>query len=242
MAPWAAWLVVGGAAFVHGLAGFGSALFAMPLLALYLDLRTVSPAVALMGLTLNLVLLWQLRGRVAWRHLPPVLAGALAGVPVGVGILREWPVAWLKAVLGVVLVAYGAWRLRRRPTPGAGDRPWPAALLGFAAGCLGGAFNTSGPPVILWAGRQPWPKDTVKATLQAFFLVLSAGVVAGHAWAGLIDARVTAFYLSTLPALLAGLALGAFLYRRVTTEGYRDLLHLALVGLGLLSLWSARGG
>ena len=41
------------AATAHGLTGFGSALIAMPLLLLRLDIRTAAPLVALLTLTMN---------------------------------------------------------------------------------------------------------------------------------------------------------------------------------------------
>ena len=49
------------AGFVQGLSGFGSVLLSLPLLALFLEVKTAIPVVALFGVALTIFLLVQLR-------------------------------------------------------------------------------------------------------------------------------------------------------------------------------------
>ena len=49
------------AGFIQGLSGFGSVLLSLPLLILFLDVRTAIPLVALVALALTIQLLIQLR-------------------------------------------------------------------------------------------------------------------------------------------------------------------------------------
>src|SRR2546422_4960852 len=42
---------------------------------------------------------------------------------------------------------------------------------GVLAGVIGGAVGTPGPPVVLYATTQGWSPRTIKANLQAFFVV-----------------------------------------------------------------------
>ena len=64
------------AALVHGLAGFGAALVAMPLLSLVLSVKFVAPLVALLTLTVNLLLLLLGRKDVSLARVLPLAAGA----------------------------------------------------------------------------------------------------------------------------------------------------------------------
>ena len=106
----------------------------------------------------------------------------------------------------------------------------------MAAGLIGGAIGTPGPPVILYAAAQEWGPRTVKANIQAFLIVNQAVILLGYWWTGLLDrevGRLAALY--ALPAVL-GLAAGMLLFSRLDRAQFRRVVFMVLFASGLVLL------
>lgn len=223
------------AAFVQGVAGFGSALVAMPLLALVLDVRAAAALVALLSLAINLALLLPARRALPWRRVAPLVAGSLAGIPAGVLFLAGADARLARAALGAALVATSAALLRTRRLP-VGPGTGPALAAGALAGLLGGAFNANGPVATLYAASRDWGKRETHAALQLYFLVTGLAIAALHGAAGITSRAVLLAALAALPFLAAGSFAGWVVHRRVGEERYRRLLQAALLAAGLALL------
>ena len=226
-------LVIAGAFLVLGLAGFGNGLVALAFLPL-----VMSPVEAIVLLTIytvlaTVVIFVPLRADFDGAGLPALLIGSVLGTPLGVWVLAALPASMLTRVIGLVLLAIVAleWLgVYPERLPGRG---W-ALGAGIAAGLLGAAVGTPGPPVVLYTASQGWSPRTIKANLQAFFLVNQAVIMIGYWWAGLMTPRVwqyTALFL--VPAAL-GLLLGMALFTRVDQARFRRIVFAILFASGLL--------
>lgn len=223
------------AAFVRSLAGFGDALIAMPLLAAAVGLAVATPVVGIASVIISAAVLaasWRsLDLATSWRL---VLASA-AGIPFGLLLLTRVDEWVMHVVLGVVLVGYGLYNLLRPGLPALQREAW-AFPFGFIAGVLGSAYNTSGPPVIIYGTMRRWPPDTFRATLQGFFLINSLMIVSSHALAGLWTATVWELVLWSLPALLLGIVAGIVVQRYVPAASFGRLVYALLVAIGVIFL------
>lgn len=226
------------AAFAQGLTGFGSALVAMPLLAAFLEVRFAAPLTALLSLAVNAALLLPARRRLPWGRVLPLLAGALAGIPFGVLFLAGSGERAVRAALGTILGISSLLLGRGAPPGGSGPR-WRALGAGTASGLLAGAFNTGGPPVLLYAATSGWTREETHAALQLYFLSSGLVVAALHAAVGLTTAPVIAAALAGLPGLALGAAAGWAVHRRVGEERYRGLFRAGLLLAGAALLYSA---
>lgn len=168
------------AGFIQGFSGFGSVLLSLPLLAIFLDVKTAIPLVALMGVILTVFLLIPLWKDLEWPRIWPLLVGALPGVPIGIFFLKSLNSRLLLIFLGFVLVCYSLYSLLFKVASRDVNKGW-AYFSGFLAGCFGGAFSAAGPPVIVYVSIQSWRKELIKSTLQGFFSHLRPD---GHCWAG----------------------------------------------------------
>jgi uncharacterized protein len=227
--------VIFAAALIKTTLGFGESLLAMPLLTLILGLATATPLVGLVAATLTLLMLsasWrELDLRMTWR----LLGAASLGVPIGALLVRYAPAALVTRGLGIVLIGFGLFSLFR-PALFALVHPAWGYLFGFLAGVLGSAYNTSGPPMVLYSAARGWPPDRFRATMQGIFLPISVLVLIGHAAAGLWSARVLQLYALSLPLQLLAIWLGNRISRRIPHEGFARLVYAMLVLLGLLLL------
>ncbi len=221
--------------FVQGLTGFGVMLVALPLMAFFIDIKIAIPLIVLLGMLINLILIFQLSGHFETRKFLPMLMFSLPFIPVGIYIHKSVSQRPLEILVGIVLIATTAntW-LRFRPRQALG-RGW-AAITGFAAGMLSGSIGASGPPVVIYTSLQPWTKSEIKATLVAFFATNGVGVVAFYLFHGFFTAHIFhVFALCALPLVL-GVAAGILLYSRINDEAYRSAVLWLLGVLGLLML------
>lgn len=213
------------------LSGFGFALIVMPLLTLLLGVKTAAPLVALTGLTLYAANVLRYRRAVDLRRVARLGAGSLLGVPVGVWALGAVDERLVKGVLGVILVVYALYTLARPAGLRLHSPHWiyPA---GFMAGCLGGAYNTPGPPVIVYGRLRGWPRDEFRAVLQAFFLVNGVLVVTSHLFAGNVTAEVLRLYPPAVVAMGAGVLVGDRVDRRVSQGRFAGLVAAMILIMG----------
>jgi uncharacterized membrane protein YfcA len=229
------------AGLIQGLSGFGSVLLSLPVLILFLDVKTAIPLVALIALALNVQLLIQLRQHLEWRRVYPLLAGTLLGVPAGVFLLKHLDTSLIQIVLGAVLIGYALYGLTFRGSMRGIRERW-AYLYGFLAGCFGGALSASGPPVVIYTSLQPWSKDQTKVTLQGYFLISGLIVVSFQAANGLTTWTVMKLFVLSLPAVVTGTLVGSHFYGMVREEGYRRIIMTFLGCLGVFTVYRALNG
>ena len=153
-------LIVTLAAFVRATVGFGDALIAMSLLVCVIGLETATPLVGLTGVSTALLMLtlsWQ---KVDLRSIAPFLAASAIGIHGGALLLTRLDGDGLIIALGVVLVAFGIFKLTQ-PTLPALRHPILTFGLGLLSGLFGGAYNVSGPVAVLYGGLRRWSPEVV---------------------------------------------------------------------------------
>jgi uncharacterized protein len=225
-------LVVFLAIFTQSLTGFGLALISMPLLTAALGLQTAAPLVALVGMLAELALLVYYRQALSLTVVWRLALASLVGVPIGLLALRHLEERAALTILGLVVAGYALYALLNLRLPALQRTVW-AYIAGFLAGVLGGAYNTSGPPVIIFGHSQGWPPAGFKANLQGFFLFNGVIILAAHFLAGNVTETVWSHLLVSLPAVGLGLWAGLKLDRRLKPEAFRRLVLVALLALGI---------
>ncbi|MFZ0448378.1 MAG: sulfite exporter TauE/SafE family protein [Desulfatiglandaceae bacterium] len=226
------------AGFTQGLSGFGSVLLAIPLLAAFLDIRTVIPLTALAGLAMTIILLIQLWQHVQWKKILTFLLGSLPGIPIGVLFLKGVDKGTVQLVLGGLLIVYSAYSFfPRKPVKGT-HKGW-AYALGFLGGCLGGAFSAAGPAVIVYVSLQDWIKDRSKAAMQGIFFVSETLVVLFYTLNGFVTLPVLKYFGVSLPALFLGTYVGSLFYGRIDDVQYRKVMFGLLGLLGAFMIYRA---
>jgi len=224
------------AAFVQSLSGFGSALVAMAFLPALIGIRAAAPLFAICAIPLEIILLIRFRQELSLREIWKVVLASIVGVPFGVVLLKLVSEQIALAVLGLALIGYSTYALmgKRLPRSDHFSLPW---LAGFLAGMLGGAYNTAGPPVILYADTQDWPPERFKSNLQGFFLVTSVQILLGHYIAGNYQPDVLRWLPYAIPAILIGLLAGGLLDKRIPPLMFRRIVLVMLIVMGLVNLF-----
>jgi uncharacterized protein len=230
----AASLVMLLAGFVQGTAGFGAGLVAMAGLTLFWPVPYAVGVTSVLSMSLSIGLGAALRKQIDTAELLPMALFTLPGVVLGVGLLRSAPSNLLLAGLGVVLVVVALRELLGADPPPIHKCFGPVA--GMAGGILGGALNTSGPPVIVYGLARRWDKDRFRATLQGYFTITSLTSVTLYALSGIVNEETLFRDLALFPSLLLGAAVGNRLSRHIDAATFRRGVVIALLGMGVLDL------
>lgn len=218
--------------FTQTLTGFGISMVMMALLVPTVGLGLSAPLVAILGTILEIVLLIYYRDAIAWQTVKQLVLGSLIGVPIGL-----WGIAWLDErimlfILGVVLIGYGLYALFEFTLPEL-SRPGLGYLFGFIAGILGGAYNTLGPPVIIYGNCRRWPPRQFKVNMQAFFILASLFIAIGHAVNGNVTREVLTHVLFAMPVLLLAIVIGIRFDEWLNPHRFRQLVLVVLIILGV---------
>ena len=225
-------LIVFAAIFTQSFVGFGLALVSMPLLSALLGLHTAAPLVALISITAEIVLILHYRAALNVRAVSRLIVASLPGIALGVWLLRGVDERIILPLLGIIVAGYALYALFSPRLPRLEHPRW-ADLLGFVAGLLSGAYNTPGPPVIVYASCRRWPPDEFKSNLQGFFIVNSAVVAVTHLVAGNVTPAVMQQFVVALPAIGLGALAGFALDGRVAPARFHRVVLVALVAIGL---------
>ena len=233
-AEWvAAAAVIALASFVLGLVGFGNGLVAMALLPFLMSPLTAIAVLTIYTIVFSAAIFVPVRRHLLARPVMELLAGTAVGAPVGVWILGLVPLAALNRLIGgtLVVVVFLEWAgLNPRRLAG---RAWRVGA-GVLSGVTGAAVGTPGPPVILYSATQGWSPRTIKANLQAFFVVNQIVILAGYWWVGVLDGQVWSLAASFALPAAAGTALGMLLFSRVDHRRFRQLVFAILLVAGIL--------
>ena len=228
------------AALVRSTIGFGEAIIAMPLLALVVPLRVAAPLVALVAACNGIVILIREWQHVSFRSAARLIVPAVTAVPLGVLLIQHGNERVVKALLACLLLAYATWSMRRSGGFALRNDRW-APLAGFLGGLLGGAYNTSGPPVVVYGTLRRWPPEQFRATLQSYFTVGSLWVLTIHLFNGLLTQRVLTTFAICIPMFAVAHFLGWHLSRKLPAERFRLAVHVTMIAIGSLLLASAIG-
>lgn len=223
------------AAVVQSLAGFGFAIIIMPVITLVLGVQTAAPMVALTALTVYVINVARYRREINASEVLRLAIASAFGVPVGIWLLANVDEALVTRFLGLVLILYGTYTLLRPVAARIPSRRWvyPA---GFLAGCLGAAYNTPGPPAVVYGSSQQWPKDEFRASMQVLFLVNAILVVGSHLVSGNVTSQVQTCYLYAIPAFALGIFVGSRVDHRVDGARFRTIVTAMILVLGLALL------
>ena len=231
-------LIVFIATLIRSAFGFGEALIAVPLLALFIPLEVAAPLAVLLSITVAGVVVAQDWRKIHIRSARWLVLSTLVGIPLGLLLLTYGRQQAVKAALAIIIMAFSAYSLlgRKPPKLKNDSRIWLFGC-GFCAGVLGGAYGMNGPPLVIYGAMRGWSAQHFRATLQGYFLPASIIGMSGYWLAGLWVPSVTHYYLISLPVVLVAILLGRVVNQRLPNgEAFLKYVHIGLAATGAMLL------
>lgn len=237
-------LIIFIAGFFQSAAGFGFALFAVPVGAMIVTPRDIVVSVFLTSCVISLVLTRTQREHIVWPEAKRLSAGAVLAMPFGVWLLQAGSASMLRLMLGISTTAAALWSLgmTRRLR-----RPWTdSTLFGGFVGAVSGVLNTSlatnGPPLVIYLqGRQLTPEQ-FRATISLVFSISNAVGLVMLLGGGAIRVVDVELFASTLLAAAAGTALGVRQSAKIHNRHFELMVNILLLLGGMTSLARALFG
>lgn len=233
-------IVVFVASVVRSAFGFGEALIAVPLLALFLPIQVATPLAVLISVAIAAIILAQDWRKVHLRSTGWLFVPTLAGIPLGIWLLHSSHQQLVKIALGLVIILFSGFFLFIKSPPYL-EHDSHAWLLGcgFVAGVLGGAYGINGPALVVYGSMRRWSPQHFRATLQGYFLPASAIGMLGYRVSGLWTPEVTHYFLIALFAAIPAVFVGRWLNHRMRGEAFLRYVHAGVVAVGIVLLIQA---
>lgn len=216
--------------FVRGIAGFGSALVAVPLLAMVLPVPFIVPIIVLLDYLGSVTHSARNFHHIQWRDLLPLIPFTLLGIGTGLYLLQQVEPGLLTKALGGFVIAYAIYSLLPLP-PLHGSRWW-AAPLGTLAGFIGTLFGTGGPFTVIYLGLRDLGKTAFRGTVATIFVLDGGMRLAGFTATGLYTRENLIIAALGIPLLAAGMYAGGHVHTNLGKQAFVRLVSVILLGSG----------
>lgn len=220
---------------VRGIAGFGSGLISVPLLALYFPVQVVVPIIVLYDYIGSASQGIHNRERIAWREQMPLIPFTFIGVAVGLILLKGLAPAVLAEALGGFVIVYAVYQFLPL-TDLRGSRLF-AVPCGVAGGLVGTLFGTGGPLYIIYLTLRGLDMGRLRATFAVNFLIDGAIRLAAYASFGFFDREILLVILAGLPIVGIALFLGGRVHSTMSQRAYARIISVLLIGSGVLLIY-----
>ncbi|ACB52375.1 hypothetical protein cce_3027 [Crocosphaera subtropica ATCC 51142] len=218
--------------FIQSLSGFGLGLTVMPLLTLLIDVRIASPLMNLIALLTLLIISVYYRKTLKVKAILGLIIASSIAIPFGVYFLKNFNQTIMLTLLGMVVLGYALYSLLEFPLPLIHSKKWGYGFA-FCSGLLSGAYNTGGPPIVIYGSCRQWTPEQFKTNLNFFFFCNVIIVLINHFLQNNFTPEVLQLFLRNIPIIFMGLVLGFFLSNKVNLLLFRKLVLILLVMAGL---------
>jgi uncharacterized protein len=222
-------------AFVSGLAGFAFSAVAGAILLHILPPLEAVPLMMACSIAVQATNLWALRKHIRWKESLILVVGGLLGVPIAVWLLQVADARIFRDAFGLAVACYAAYMLLR---PGLSHRLQMStgrnALIGFSGGLVGGLTAMPGAIPTIWCDIHGVPKTEQRGMVQPFIAAMQIFALVLMLIQKDLSPKVLIDFAVSIPALLAGTALGIVAFRYVADALFRRIILGILLISGLL--------
>jgi uncharacterized protein len=234
-------LIVVTAYTIFGMAGFGSTLIAVPLLAHLFPLKFVIPMMVVLDCIGSIAMGVRLRSDVNRPELVPMLPFMVAGMLAGVFLLLALPTEVLLGTLGVFVLAYGGLYVAGKQATFRVGR-WAAVPTGLVAGTTSSMFGVGGPIYVAYLTARGSTVEQIRATMPVIFIFTTIARILIFIVAGLYTLSVLYTSAALLPVMVFGMWLGHHLHIALAREHLVRIVGVLLVVSGVSLLFRALSG
>ncbi|WP_204114690.1 sulfite exporter TauE/SafE family protein [Shimia biformata] len=234
------WLIAAAfvAGTVRGFSGFGTAMIYLPIAAQVIDPIWCIATLAVMDIFGPLPNMPSALRNGHPRDLVRLGIAVVVTIPIGLIVLFAIDPAVFRVAVALISLALLACLVGGVRYKGEVTRSMVFGI-GGAAGLLGGATGTPGPPVILFYMARPIPASAIRANVMAFLFFYDAIVLVMLALRGALTASIVALGLVLAVPNVLGNLLGAAIFRPERERAYKIVAYLIIAAsaLSALPIW-----
>ncbi len=225
-------LIITIAFLIRGIAGFGSGLIAIPLLALMFPLSIVVPVVGLLDYIAASSHGMKHRRSISWSTIVPLLPFTLIGIILALYLFKTVDAHLLRKGLGVFILLFAFYTLFVKTQGLQGSKYW-AIPAGLCGGFISALFGTGGPFYVLYLRIRQLDKQIFRATAAAIFLIDGSSRIVGYFASGFYSMETLILVGVSLPMMALGLYIGEHIHTSLSQKDFQRGISLILIGSGI---------
>ncbi|UFH48875.1 sulfite exporter TauE/SafE family protein [Pseudomonas sp. KNUC1026] len=219
---------------IFGIAGFGTALVASPILALYVPVSQIVPLLALLDLGAAVVNVSRDGRQANWQELRRLVPLMIVGSLIGAAILLTTRPDFLLLALGVFVVGYSLYSLSGLK-PDREFSPRHALPFGAIGGVFSALFGSGGFIYAIYLSGRLRDKNALRITQTTLIGMSTLTRVVLFTVAGVyLDTRLLWLALLLAPGMLVGITLGRRLTLKMSREQFLKVINLVVLASGLM--------
>ncbi len=221
--------------FVQGAMGFGFALVAVPLLSAFLPIRELIPIITIIGAVISIQLYCHERQNLDLKRIRPLIISGIVGTFAGSYALIAVDPKVLKSAAGMVIIATAimlalGFRVKIK------KEKQSMLLVGLISGLLQGSISLAGPPFVLFLANMGTDKDTFRANVCAYFLILSVYALIIQAIMKIVNEQSIKGSLIFIPCAVVGNYFGIKVSSKLKENVFKKVVLVLIAVTGLISV------
>lgn len=217
---------------IFGIAGFGSALVASPVMALYIPVAKIVPLLALLDMCAAIVNVSRDGRNAQWAELKRLIPVMIIGSLVGAAILLKTRPDILLLALGIFVVLYALYSLSGLKP----DRQFSlkaSVPFGLVGGIFSALFGSGGFIYAIYLSGRIEKKEAFRMTQTTLIGMSTLTRVVIFTFAGVyLDIDLLLLALVLLPGMLMGITLGRHFTLKMSREQFMKLINVILLASG----------
>lgn len=217
--------------FVQTVAGFAGGLLALPVI---LQAFPMQEAVAYLSIFLcmfSILLIYKTWPQIDKTTVKELAAGIIAGLGLGVLILKTGNPIVLKKLLGVFILLFIGYHLisnKKIRLPGK-----LGILFGLAGGFFSGVFSAGGPTYVIYVYNKIHSATVFRATLIAILSITNILRIPMLIASDILTTDILLHSLYIIPFFLLALFFGYRIYGKINEHLFRNILFILLAASGI---------
>ena len=228
-----------------GVIGFAANVLALPVLSMFLPLKTAVAVLMLIVAVQIVIQAFLYRKNIHWREVGHIVVWTLLGMPIGFVALNVLPELVMKAVLGLFVAATALKGIvddARGKKPGTfQEKPYHKLLL-FFSGLLTGAFGCGGPLMVVYCRNRYRDKDTFRMMQFGAGSIIMTLPCLAYAASGAYTAPGIPYIIVGFVAVAIALRASAAIARRMKTTIFQQLVNVVLLISAVTLMWQVVQG
>ncbi len=223
---------------LQGFSGFGYSLLALPLLCVFVPARWAVPVIAVSSLSLNVMVFTTFRRNLNLKGFLPMAVAGVVFTPAGAWLLGYFSDSTVRVIIGAIVAGASALSLYTH-IPTIKRTAFGMTAAGVLSGIFNGLTTFSGPPAVIYLSAVRAEKNSFRANLSAFFIVLTIASIPSFIGAGIASASDLLQAAVYIPGAAAGGVAGILISKKVDSSSYRKAVLVILSLLGVLGALQA---
>lgn len=225
---------------VQNIVGFGFALLAVPIMALFIDTHDGVVIATFLGFISSGFQAWSGRREADYAVVRKLSFSCLLGIPLGLIVFGSVDVQVLKVLLGVGVLCSVVLLVKGSSLPNTGV--WLEWVAGILSGALAASLSTNGPPLVFALQSRKMPSAHFRATISMIFTISGVLTLLSFALLRKVTQDQIGASLTSVPVLLIGIFLGRRLQRFVNEAASRQFVLALLTVAGISALIAGLSG